>query len=225
MDERVDQNKYPDGSRHVTHTSPHAKHGTGVMVGLQGRAEFALGEDNEGVQNFVKLAQVENPAIVVESFVPNTSHLSAAGLATVQAADESIGVRAVPVRRGVVEIQGASQATRTMKAAEAVSSGSNTARPEWAHDAASHATQHAPKGPCRVDSEQHIVKDNKGEEGLGFAHGPRLLVAGGIELVQSLGGHCVQRGNGQWDLGVKSCLVDVVGDVEGSHDRDGHRRR
>lgn len=79
MNERVDENKLPNGSRHVTHASPHAEHGSSVVVGLESRAELALGEDDEGVKNLVELAEIEDPAIVSQSLVPHTATNSSTG--------------------------------------------------------------------------------------------------------------------------------------------------
>lgn len=75
MDERVEKDKDPNGGGHVAHASPHAHHGSGVMVGLQCGAEFALGENDQGVEDLIKLAQVEDPAIVCEALVPKTASL------------------------------------------------------------------------------------------------------------------------------------------------------
>ena len=46
------------------------------MVGLQNRTGLALGEDDEGIKHLVELADVENPAVVSQAFVPNSAHLS-----------------------------------------------------------------------------------------------------------------------------------------------------
>lgn len=55
----ADKDKHPDGRRHVAHPGPHAHHGAGMVVCLQGRAEPALGEDDEGVEHLVEFTEVK----------------------------------------------------------------------------------------------------------------------------------------------------------------------
>lgn len=79
VDEGVDQYKLPDGSRHISHASPHAQHGSSVVVGLKSRAELALSEDDESVKNLVELAEVEDPTIESQTLVPHTAADSSTG--------------------------------------------------------------------------------------------------------------------------------------------------
>lgn len=73
MDTRVDKDEHPDGRRHVAHTSPHTHHSTGMVVRLERGTHFPLGEDDEGVENLVELAEVEDPAVEGQAFVPDTT--------------------------------------------------------------------------------------------------------------------------------------------------------
>ena len=73
---RVDQSKDPNRRRNVPNTSPHAHHSTGVVIGLQGGALLALGQDNGGVKHLVELGQVENPPQVGQSLIPQTTVFS-----------------------------------------------------------------------------------------------------------------------------------------------------
>lgn len=50
-----------------------------MVVGLKGRAELALGENDEGVENLVKLAEIEDPTIVSQTLIPHTATDSSAG--------------------------------------------------------------------------------------------------------------------------------------------------
>jgi hypothetical protein len=77
----VNENKLPDGSRHVTHASPHAEHGSSVVVGLESRTELALGENDESVENLVELAEIEDPTIESQTLVPHTTADSSTGKA------------------------------------------------------------------------------------------------------------------------------------------------
>lgn len=55
VDEGVDKDKHPDRWRHVADASPHAKHCSCMVIGLQQTALFPLGQDDEGVYDFVEL--------------------------------------------------------------------------------------------------------------------------------------------------------------------------
>lgn len=70
---RVQETEEPDCWGHVAHTSPHAHHGTGVVVGLESRGSLALSQDNNGVDDLVELGKVEEPSIESETLVPETS--------------------------------------------------------------------------------------------------------------------------------------------------------
>lgn len=220
VDEGVDENKLPDGSRHVSDASPHAEHGTGVVVGLEGRAELALGEDDEGIENLVKLAQVEDPAVKGQPLVPQAARLRVTGQAVHQG---SARVRGLKGARGVVVVDGVSEARAAVQTAEAVNGARPAVRARRAGDAATHAAEHGPKGPGRVDAEEDIVEDDKGEEGPRLADGPGLLVAALVVDVEALDGDGVEGANGQRNLGVEGGLEEVLGDVEGP--QDGGRNR
>ena len=218
MDEGVNQDEDPDGRGHVSHTSPHAQHGTGVVVGLQGGAGLALGEDDEGIKDLVELAQVEDPAVVSQTLGPHATKLRAIR----QAVDDS-GVlgQAVPTAGSVVVVDGVSNARLAVKAAEAVDSAGHAVRAHGAVDAPAHATEHAPEGPGGVDSEEDVVEDNEDEEGAGLADSPWLLAVGEVVLGEKLGGDGVDGRDGQGHAGVEGGGKDVVGDVEGVHDGGG----
>lgn len=90
MDKRVENAEDPDGRRHKTiihirnrnkqvygvnipNTSPHANHCTSMMVGLQETTLFALGNDNSRIDNFIELAQIEQPSVERQSLLPHTN--------------------------------------------------------------------------------------------------------------------------------------------------------
>ncbi|KAG7051698.1 GNS1/SUR4 family protein, partial [Colletotrichum scovillei] len=181
---------------------PHAHHGTGVVVGLEGGAELALGKDDEGVEDLVELAQVEDPAVEGESLVPDSASGLTAG-ASIKAKSVVAG-QAGPVTDSLVVDGGGTEASVAVELAEAVGSGSQTIGAKGAHNAPTHAAEHAPEGPSRVDGEEDIVQDDKGEEGLGLADSPRLTVGRVVVLVQELDGDGVESGNGDGHSGVKS---------------------
>lgn len=79
MNSRIDKNKHPNGRRHVAHASPHAHHGTGVVVGLERGAQLALGQDNKSIENLVKLAEIEDPSVEGQTLVPDAAHIGTTG--------------------------------------------------------------------------------------------------------------------------------------------------
>ena len=84
MNGRVDQAEDPDRRCHVTDTGPHAHHRAGVVIGLQGGALLALGQNDHRINNLVKLGQVEEPAEVSKTLVPKATNISRVGHAVCQ---------------------------------------------------------------------------------------------------------------------------------------------
>lgn len=72
---RIDKSKHPDWRTHVTHTSPHTKHGASVVISLQSRASLSLGQDDHGIDDFIEFAQVEEPAPKCQTFVPDSAYI------------------------------------------------------------------------------------------------------------------------------------------------------
>lgn len=70
MDQGIDPAKHPDWRAHVANASPHAEHGTHVMIDLQRAGSLALHQDDQGVEDFIELAEVEHPAPKGQAFVP-----------------------------------------------------------------------------------------------------------------------------------------------------------
>lgn len=88
-----------------------------------------------------------------------------------------------------------------------------------------HDAHHAPEGPSRVDSEEDVVQHNKGEERASLADAPWLLVAGLVVLVEQLGRDGIDGSDGQWDSGIQSSSVEMVGNVERPQNRGRNMRR
>lgn len=215
MDTRVDKGEHPDGCRHVAHTGPHAHHGAGVVVRLQGRAELALGQDDKGVEDLVELAQVEDPAVKGQALVPQSADVHAAGRGLPSIVLLNVG-------GGVAKTGG------TVELAEAVNGAGQAIGTAGADDRPPQSSQHANKGPCRVDGQEDIVENDKQAEGRSLADGPGLLAGRGVVLVQQLGRDGVGGGNGDGDLGVQCGREDVIGDGKGEvkvRRRDGLRFR
>lgn len=216
MDEGVDQDKHPDRRRHEPDTSPHAHHSTSMVVRLQSRARLALGQDDEGVEDLVELAQVKDPAVVRKTLVPDTSRLSVGG----QTVDHSttVGGKAHPALRLIIEEDRVPNTPLTMKTTQEVSRPRAPLTRKGADPTPPHAAQHAPERPGRVHGEEDVVQDDKGEEGPRLAYPPGLLAVGLVVLVEQLDGDGIERGDGHRDPGVERAGEPIVGNVEGVHD-------
>lgn len=70
VDEGVEDDKDPDGGGLVVDAGPHGDHGAGVVIGLEERRAAALENDDDGVDDLVKLGEVEDVAPVAEGAVP-----------------------------------------------------------------------------------------------------------------------------------------------------------
>lgn len=185
VDKGVDENEHPDRSRHVAHASPHAEHSTSVMVGLESRAELALGEDDEGIEDLVEFAEIEDPTVVSQTLVPETTGLSPAGKIVNEggvSSDRDEGAR------GVVVVDGVSNADRTVQTAEAISGTGKALGTSRVENTPPHTAKHTPKGPGRVDGEEDIVEDDKDLEGAGLGDGPGFLVMRLVVNIEALDG-------------------------------------
>lgn len=229
MDKGVEEDKHPDGCRHVADASPHGHHGTGVVVGLKGRAELALGEDDEGVDDLVELAKVEDPTVEGKALVPEAARDVAARYT---AGIEKRGARGrVPEAGGLVVRDIVAEASSAMELAERVHGASPAVGAGRADDTAAEDLEGTVPGPGRVDGEEDVVGDDKGAEGAGLADGPGPLVGRLVVEVESLGRDGIDGGDGQRHLGVKGGCEPGIGDGKWdvvARRRDGHgvgRRR
>lgn len=212
MDARVDKDKHPNGRGHVAHTGPHAHHGTGVVVGLERGAQLALCQDNEGIENLVELAEVEDPAVKGQALVPDAAHVGAIG-SSVTCQGDIAGVGCPAAFLGVVE-DCISKASWTMEAGHAVDEAVDTLGGGRIDHTTVHDADHTVKRPCRVGGQEYVVGDNESVEETGFADGPWLLAIGGVVDVQELRSDGVDGSNGQRHFRIEGGLVDVVRDQD-----------
>lgn len=243
VNQGVDPHEHPNGRAHEADASPHAEHCTGVVVGLQSGAALALGDDDEGVQDFVELGQVEPEAPESETLVPEPSNVRRIRTAT--RAEQYELVLVLPhTRRGIV-VHSISKSPRAMHFAQSVGGTSKTilrpqARPWFPKQlklaiprpSVSQRPQHAPAHERREDSEQDIVRDDEDEEQPRLADPPRLVAARAIPLVDEHDGDCVDGGDGRRDLPVQRTIVECWLYAEGCGEgalvfgrREGQRRR
>lgn len=75
MNAAVDKGEHPDRRAHKPDTSPHAQHRSSVVVGLQSRTPLPLSDNDESIEHFIKLANVEPPTPKSESLIPQSTHI------------------------------------------------------------------------------------------------------------------------------------------------------
>lgn len=212
VDPRVDKDEHPNGWGHVAHASPHAHHGTGVVVGLERGAQLAFGQNDEGIEDLVELAEVEDPAIKGQALVPDAPRVGAARGSV--ACQRDIARIRCPVAFLRVVKDGISKACGTMKASHAVHEAIDALRRRRADHTTVHDADHTVERPRRVDRQKHIVGHHERVKEAGFADGPWLLAVGGVVDVQELRGDSVDGGNRQWHFGIEGGLVKVVRDQD-----------
>lgn len=75
MDARIDEDEHPDRRAHESDAGPHTQHRSRMVVGLEGRRSLALGQNDQRVDDFVELADVEDPAPESQPFVPQSANI------------------------------------------------------------------------------------------------------------------------------------------------------
>ena len=112
MNGAVNEDKHPDWWTHISDSGPHAQHCAGVMVGLQRLTSLALCQDYQGIEDFIELADIEDPAPESKPFVPKPADICRIRVALSTEVDRNI-LHFPDVDRRVVR-GGVSQASRTM---------------------------------------------------------------------------------------------------------------
>lgn len=77
VDQRVEDDKDPDGLGAIPDPGPHGDHGPSMMVGLQQRRSTALDKDDHSINHFIKLGEVKQVAPVSQCIIPQESILIA----------------------------------------------------------------------------------------------------------------------------------------------------
>lgn len=218
MDEGIHKHKHPDRSAHVTHSGPHAHHGAGVVVGLKSRAVFTLGKNDKGVEDLVKLANVEEPAVEGKTLVPHAARLVAVRSDGELGRDRArLGrpdARALVVDETVAETGSTAHAADAVNSRGPATSARVTGVGKGVGQSATEHVDHADPGPGRIDSKEHIVSHDKRKERLGLADGPGSAVGGLVVLVEKLGSDSVDRRNGQRHTDVKGSRIEAVRNAE-----------
>jgi len=173
MNCRVDKNEHPDWWRHVPNSRPHAHHSSSMVVGLQSRASLSLRQDDNSIQNLVKLAQVEEPAIESQTLIPQSSHIR--GVRGSRSSQENRWRCGNPLRDRAVVRNCISETASSVNFAQAVHQRreSLSTSPSW--QCSLQSAEHANKCPSRVDCKEDVVCHHEPEEWLRLADRPWLV--------------------------------------------------
>jgi len=207
MDTRVDQTEDPDGRRHETDTSPHAQHSTGMVIGLESAAALPLGEDDERVENLVKLGEVEDPAPEGEALVPEATDIGRVRQ-TVRPQANTLVVRVPDVIGGKVR-HSIPEASGTMHLAQRIHGPDQRILLAVVRNCSLQRLEHGHACYRRIHRQEHIVQDDKGEEGSALADAPRLVSMLSVVRIDQRDRDGVDSCNGRRYHGVEGSLEDA----------------
>jgi hypothetical protein len=210
---RVDQNEHPDGRGHEAHTSPHGQHSAGMVVFLERSATLALHEDDNGVQDLVELGEVEPPAPESKTFVPDSAYVRLVW-ETSRRIDKDVGVLASPGVGGRVVGDCVAKSAGTIDLAERIDSADNRVRVAVVREGVFQGADHGHAGDGRVDSQEDIVEDDKGEKRTRLRDLPWLVAMLTVVPVEVCDRDGVDGSNRQRNLVSQRALEDVLRDVE-----------
>ena len=198
VDEAVDEDKHPDRRAHVAHTSPHAQHSACVVVCLQSRAAFALCDNDEGVQDLVELAEVEDPTPECQSLVPQSSNISRVRVAVRAHVNER--VLGLPDVDGRVVGSGVTKTSGSVDLAHGIGDARKAIGVIETRPGVTEGSEHGDEGGEAVGRKDDIVEDDEGlEEGLA-SDPPRLVVTLAVHSVEGKDGDDVGGSEQDWHL-------------------------
>lgn len=212
MDTRVDLDEHPYRRRHVAHASPHGQHGAGVVILLESGATLSFDENDDGVEDFVELGEVEPPAPERKTLVPHPANIGA--VRHTIGTNVDVGVPAAPAVCIWVVRDCVTKTSRSLDLAERVD-GANKGiglPPVW--EGCLQAVEHGEAGESRVYSEKDVVRNDKCLEPAVARNPPRLVAMLAIVPVEVRDGRGVDSGDGQGDLRVERLFEDVLWDLE-----------
>lgn len=114
---------------------------------------------------------------------------------------------------------GVTEASRAVDLAESVDGADHGIGLGVVRERVLQAANHGDAGNGRVDGQEDVVEDDKGEEGTRLGDPPGLVAMLAIVPVDVGDGDEVDGGDGQRDLVGEGALVDVGGDGEGIRKR------
>jgi hypothetical protein len=210
---RVDEDEHPDGRCHEAHSSPHGQHSAGMVVLLESRAALTLCEDDGRVEDFVELGEVEPPAPERETLVPDPANIARVWQAS-RRVDENIGVLAGPGVGGRVVRDSIAEPTGPIDLAKRVDGADDRVGVAVVRERRLQRADHGHAGDGRVDSQEDIVEDDKGEEGSRLGNPPRLVRVLAVVPIEVRDGDGVHGGDGQRHFVGQRAFEDVLGNME-----------
>lgn len=206
----VGEAEQPDRGRHVAHSSPHAQHCASVVVGLERGAGLSLGQNDNGIDNLVELAEVEEPSVESEALIPESAS-SAQGSGRHISLSSSAGN---VLAQSWVVCDRVAESSWSLKLAEGVNHADDSCWSAWRWDSGLQPPPHAGKRPRRVDGQKNIVRHDDPVEPPGLGDGPWLVSACRVDAVHGDGGDGVGDRNGERDARIVDLLVERGWNVE-----------
>lgn len=117
-----------------------------MVVCLEGRAELALGENDQCVDDLVELAEVEDPAVESKALVPQTAKIR--GARGTMGSQNCARRGGLPCAGCLVIDDSISQAPRSIEFANRVDEAREPGGAKGVHHGATEGAEHTDKGPC-----------------------------------------------------------------------------
>lgn len=217
MNEAVDEHEHPNRRAHVADAGPHAKHGAGVMVCLQGRTPLAFGQDDGGVNDLVELAHVEEPSPESQTFVPQSAHICRVRVTIVPHLDQRV-LDLEDVGCGVVG-GGIAQAPGSVHLAQRIGDTSSSCIVVQAGPDVHNSSCHGSKGDEGVDGQHNIVSHDKVTEGFLVGDIPWLVRPSFVETVEVEDDEDIGGAEENRDLPAQGVEEEGLVDADGGADR------
>lgn len=150
-----------------------------MVVSLQSRRSLSLSQDNNGINNLVKLGKVKEPSIESKTLIPKTS-------TSRQRSGRDISLTRSggnPLLSRRIICDGVAKSRWSIELAKAVNHTNDSLRSRWRWDSSLKPLPHADECPSRVNGEENVVKNDDPVEGAGLGDGPWLVTARGVDFV------------------------------------------
>lgn len=209
MNRRIELDEDPDGRGHVADARPHAHHGTGMVIGLEGGAALAFGENDEGIEDLVELGQVEPPAPEGQPFIPESSHICRIW----QSLGSEMNGRVVclPNIGGGVVGHRIAEAAGAMHLAESIHRAHERMGLRIVREGPFEGIEHGHARHCGIDGQEDVVEDDKGLEEPRLANGPWFVSPAPVVGVGEHNRGRIDSGNGERDGWLQYGIEDVGG--------------
>lgn len=185
-----------------------------MVVSLQSSASLALCDNDEGIENLVELAQIEQPAPESQSLVPQSAHIGRIWGTLWQQIDESVLGLPHCGRRVVCDC--IAETAWTLHLAKRVCNACQSVGVIKARPHAIGGSCHSGESQARVDRQEDVMEDDKDLECARSCDPPRLVSMSLVVRIDQSDGDDVCAADVEWNTDVECAVVYVV--------RDGKRR-